>query len=73
MPIGVEKWVKEQADHMKPDRIYWVEGTREEMERLTWIPLNLDTDSVTFFPTGTALAATWNTDLAFRFGKGLAK
>ncbi|MEE9524611.1 MAG: phosphoenolpyruvate carboxykinase (GTP) [Thermodesulfovibrionales bacterium] len=34
MPKGVEKWVKEQADHMKPDKIYWVEGTREEMEKL---------------------------------------
>ncbi len=34
MPKGVEKWVKEQADHMKPDKVYWVEGTRKEMEKL---------------------------------------
>jgi phosphoenolpyruvate carboxykinase (GTP) len=37
MPKGVEKWVKEQADHMKPDKVYWVEGTREEMEKLVQV------------------------------------
>lgn len=46
-------------------------GIREELERDSWIPLGLDTDSVTFFPTGTALAATWNTELAFRYGKAI--
>ncbi|UCG79001.1 MAG: phosphoenolpyruvate carboxykinase (GTP), partial [Nitrospirota bacterium] len=30
----VEKWVEEQAQIMKPDKIYWVEGTKEEMENL---------------------------------------
>jgi phosphoenolpyruvate carboxykinase (GTP) len=34
MPTPVESWVEEQAKILKPDRIYWVEGTREEMERL---------------------------------------
>jgi beta-glucosidase len=47
-------------------------GIREELERDSWIPLDLDTDSVTFFPTGTALAATWNVELAYRYGKQLA-
>jgi beta-glucosidase len=43
-------------------------GIREEMERDTWVPLHLTTDSVTFFPTGTALAATWNKDLILQMG-----
>jgi beta-glucosidase len=46
-------------------------GVREEMERTSWKPLDLTTDSVTFFPTGTALAATWNEELAYRFGKAI--
>jgi len=43
-------------------------GVREEMERDTWKPLGNTNDSVTFFPTGTALAATWNKDLALKMG-----
>lgn len=46
-------------------------GIREELERESWQPLNLPVDSVTFFPTGTALAATWNEDLAVEFGRAL--
>lgn len=46
-------------------------GVREEMERTSWKPLDLTTDSVTFFPTGTALAATWNEELAYRYGKAI--
>jgi beta-glucosidase len=46
-------------------------GVREEMERNSWKPLELTTDSVTFFPTGTALAATWNKELAYLFGKAI--
>ncbi|MGD2035515.1 MAG: glycoside hydrolase family 3 N-terminal domain-containing protein, partial [Bacteroidales bacterium] len=46
-------------------------GIREELERDSWAPLNLDTDSVTFFPTGTALAATWNSELAYRYGEAI--
>lgn len=46
-------------------------GIREELARDSWEPLGLTTDSVTFFPTGTALAATWNRQLAKRYGKGL--
>ncbi len=30
----VEKWVEEQAKLTKPDRIYWVQGTEEEMRSL---------------------------------------
>jgi beta-glucosidase len=46
-------------------------GVREELERHSWNPLNLGTDSATFFPTGSALSATWNKDLAYEYGKAL--
>jgi beta-glucosidase len=46
-------------------------GVREEMEKYSWNSLNLTTDSVTFFPTGTALAATWNEDLAVLYGQAI--
>jgi beta-glucosidase len=46
-------------------------GVREELERHSWNPLNLGTDSATFFPTGSALAATWNKDLAYEYGEAL--
>ncbi len=48
-------------------------GVREEVERDSWEPLNLETDSATFFPAGPALAATWNRELAFRFGEALGE
>jgi phosphoenolpyruvate carboxykinase (GTP) len=34
MAKSVERWIEEQAGLTRPDRIYWVQGTREEMERL---------------------------------------
>ena len=37
---------------------------REEMEPHSWNSLHLTTDSSTFFPTGSALAATWSPELA---------
>ncbi len=46
-------------------------GIREELERHSWKPRNLTNDSATFFPTGTALAATWNEDLAHLYGEGI--
>jgi beta-glucosidase len=48
-------------------------GVREEMERDSWEPLNLPTDSATFFPAGPSLAATWNRDLARRYGEALGE
>lgn len=47
-------------------------GIREEMEPHSWNSLNLGTDSATFFPTGSALAATWSPELAYQYGKGMA-
>ncbi|KAA6308248.1 Beta-glucosidase, partial [termite gut metagenome] len=48
-------------------------GIREELQPHSWNPLGLTTDSATFFPTGSALAATWSKELAYAYGKGLAK
>lgn len=48
-------------------------GIREEMEPHSWNSLHLDNDSSTFFPTGSALAATWSEEMAYQYGKGMAK
>lgn len=48
-------------------------GVREELEPHSWAPLRLTTDSATFFPTGSALAATWSEEMAWLYGKGLAE
>jgi beta-glucosidase len=48
-------------------------GIREELDGKTWAPLGLTTDSATFFPTGSALAATWNLDLSYRYGLGMGE
>ena len=47
-------------------------GIREEMEPHSWNSIHLDTDSATFFPTGSALAATWSDELARDYGKGMS-
>lgn len=38
-----------------------------------WAPAHLTTDSATFFPNGSALAATWNPQLANRFGAAMGE
>ena len=44
-------------------------GIREELKSGGgWTPANLTTDSATFFPNGSAIAATWNPSLANRYG-----
>jgi beta-glucosidase len=48
-------------------------GIREEMEPDSWAPLGLSNDSSTFFPTGSALAATWSEELAYAYGTALAR
>lgn len=37
MANAVERWVEEQARLTKPDKVYWVQGTEEEMRRLVEI------------------------------------
>jgi beta-glucosidase len=48
-------------------------GIREELEKNSWNPLKLTTDSATFFPTGSALAASWNPELAYLLGTGMGE
>lgn len=46
-------------------------GVREEVVRDGWMPANRDDDFVTALPTGTALAATFNRDMARLHGRVL--
>ena len=48
-------------------------GIREELEPHGWSPLGWEKDSATFFPTGSALAATWSAELAHKYGTGMAR
>jgi beta-glucosidase len=48
-------------------------GIREEMQPKSWMPLGWETDKATFFPTGSALAATWSPDLAYEYGTAMAR
>lgn len=48
-------------------------GIREEMEPDSWKPLGWENDKATFFPTGSALAATWSPELAYQYGTGMAR
>ena len=47
-------------------------GVREDVKE-GWGSANLTTDSATFFPNGSALAATWNPSLAYRFGHDMGE
>lgn len=47
-------------------------GIREEMEPHSWNSIHLTTDSATFFPTGSALAATWSTKWAQAYGQAMS-
>ena len=48
-------------------------GIREEMEPHSWNSAHLTTDSATFFPTGSALAATWSTEWAYNYGRAMSR
>ena len=43
------------------------------MEPHSWNSAHLTTDSATFFPTGSALAATWSTEWAYAYGRGMSR
>jgi phosphoenolpyruvate carboxykinase (GTP) len=53
MATSVERWVEEQAGFMKPEKIYWVEGTREEMERL--LEVGMTEEKIAGHPTFTKM------------------
>ncbi len=46
-------------------------GIREEISRDTWKPRGCTDDFATFYPAGGAIAATWNPDMAYAFGKSI--
>lgn len=48
-------------------------GVREEMEKHSWESAGLTTDSATYLPTGSALAATWSKEAAYEYGKVLGE
>lgn len=48
-------------------------GVREEVLRFDWASARWTTDSATFFPNGSAVAATWNPGLARRFGVAMGQ
>jgi beta-glucosidase len=43
-------------------------GVREEIKRFDWNSANWTTDSATFLPNGSAIAATWNPEMARKYG-----
>ncbi|AYL95535.1 glycoside hydrolase family 3 C-terminal domain-containing protein [Mucilaginibacter celer] len=43
-------------------------GVREEIKRFDWASANWTTDSATFLPNGSAIAATWNPTMANKYG-----
>ncbi|WP_091208608.1 glycoside hydrolase family 3 C-terminal domain-containing protein [Mucilaginibacter gossypiicola] len=43
-------------------------GVREEIKRFDWASANWTTDSATFLPNGSAIAATWNPLMANKYG-----
>ena len=47
-------------------------GVREDVKE-GWGSANLTTDSATFFPNPSALAATWNPELAYRYGHDMGE
>jgi hypothetical protein len=46
-------------------------GVRRETEEHSWAPVGREDDYVTYLPTGSALAATWNPALARLYGETL--
>ena len=48
-------------------------GIREEGVPNGFTPAGWKLDSATYFPTGSALAATWSKDLAYLYGTGMGK
>jgi len=48
-------------------------GVRHEFPNDSWAPIGNSDDYVTYIPCNTALASTWNTDLAYEAGEVLGK
>ncbi len=61
--LGIPEWHLSDGPH----------GVREEIERDSWRSAGWTNDSSSYFPTGTAVAATWNPGLAKIQGKVLGE
>ncbi len=48
-------------------------GVRQEFENSTWIPKGTDDDYVSYLPSNSALACTWNRSLLYKVGKVLGE
>ncbi|WP_163398476.1 glycoside hydrolase family 3 C-terminal domain-containing protein [Flavobacterium fluviatile] len=48
-------------------------GVREEISRDSWAPAGLTNDFATYYPAAGALAATWNTEMAYTFGNSVGQ
>ena len=48
-------------------------GVREEIQKDSWAPAGWTTDSAMFFPAGGGLSASWNVDLARRYGEAIGQ
>ena len=48
-------------------------GVREDFENGAWIPLNQSDDYSTYLPSGSAIASTWNHNLAYKYGQVLGR
>jgi beta-glucosidase len=48
-------------------------GVREEISRDSWAAAGWTNDFATYYPASGALAATWNTDMAYTFGNSVGQ
>lgn len=61
--LGIPEWSLSDGPH----------GVRAEINRHDWAYAGWINDSASYFPTGTAFAAAWNSELAYRRGEVLGE
>ena len=61
--LGIPEWSLSDGPH----------GVRAEINRHDWAYAGWTKDSASYFPTGTAFAAAWNPELAYRRGEVLGE
>lgn len=61
--LGIPEWSLSDGPH----------GVRAEINRHDWAYAGWTNDSASYFPTGTAFAAAWNLELAYRRGEVLGE
>lgn len=61
--LGIPEWSLSDGPH----------GVRAEINRYDWAYAGWTNDSASYFPTGTAFAAAWNPELAYRRGEVLGE